>query len=199
MEFPKRLKELRIQHGFSQESLARKLGMTSQNYGRFETQNANPKMATLTQLAQIFNVSVDYLLGIEDKKEQPQTEDARAAMAAYWSKILAPEFKIEYRDGYFYLTALQDMALPLNDMQAGSDYKMNCYEFNNIIRNVENSVQKAIDKERKESALQYFKMAISLDAFAPFAFTAIQNGVDLETIKARMKAMLNRHNTHNEE
>ena len=42
MKFAKRLKELRLKHGFSQENMAQKLGMTSQNYGRFEKQNANP-------------------------------------------------------------------------------------------------------------------------------------------------------------
>lgn len=197
MEFSKRLKELRLKHGLTQEELGRMLGVTGANCTRYEKGLAQPKMATLIKMSQIFGVSIDYLLGNDELAAE--TVEGKQSAAAYWSKILAPEFKIEYRDGYFYLTALQDMALPLNDMQAGSDYKMNCYEFNNIIRNVENSVQKAIDKERKESALQYFKMAISLDAFAPFAFTAIQNGVDLETIKARMKAMLNRHNTHNEE
>ena len=197
MEFAKRLKDLRIKHGLTQDAMAKLLGMTNQNYGRFETQNANPKMATLIKLAQIFGVSVDYLLGNDEMAAE--TEEGRQAASAYWSKLLAPEFKVEYRENYFYLTALQDMALPLNDMRAGSDYKMNCYEFNNIIRNIENSVQRTIEKERKETALEFFKMAISLDAFAPFAFTAIQSGESTEKVKEKLKELLYKlrnRNTH---
>lgn len=192
MEFSKRLKELRLKHGLTQEELGRMLGVTGANCTRYEKGLAQPKMATLIKMSQIFGVSIDYLLGNDELAAE--SVEGKQSAAAYWSKILAPEFKIEYRDGYFYLTALQDIALPLNDIKAGNDYKMNCYDFNNIVQNIENSVQKIIEKERKEKALQHFKMAISFDFFVPFAFTALQNGVDPETIKERMKVMLNRHN-----
>ena len=61
MEFSKRLKELRLKHGLTQEELGRMLGVTGANCTRYEKGLAQPKMATLIKMSQIFGVSIDYL------------------------------------------------------------------------------------------------------------------------------------------
>ena len=151
MKFAKRLKELRVQHGFTQQEMAELLNTTNQNYGRFETQNANPKLATLIKMAQIFGVSVDYLLGVDEPAQS--SEEERLASAVYWSKQLAPDFKLEYRDGYYYLTALQDIETPVEDIKAGSDFKMSI----KLLQAITYEIERAIKTERQKVAQQTFK------------------------------------------
>lgn len=61
--FGERLKELREDKQMPQRLLAKKLGVTQQAVGKWETGKAEPDMATIDKLADIFGVSADYLLG----------------------------------------------------------------------------------------------------------------------------------------
>ena len=61
-----RLKELRMEHGWSQETVARKLNLTLRTYCRYEVAGAEPKMTALVKMADIYNVSMDYLAGRTD-------------------------------------------------------------------------------------------------------------------------------------
>ena len=63
-----RLKELRKENGYTQEDIAKKLGLTKSAYGYYEQGKTVPDAHTLSKLANIFNVSVDYLLGRTDIK-----------------------------------------------------------------------------------------------------------------------------------
>ena len=70
--FQTRLKELREAAGYkSQQALADALGTSQSTVGNWESGRRNPKHATAIQLAHFFGVSVDYLLGLEEKKELP--------------------------------------------------------------------------------------------------------------------------------
>lgn len=57
------LKYLREQSGLYQKDVADKLSITSSSYGFYEQGKRNPSPEILSDLADIFNVSVDYLLG----------------------------------------------------------------------------------------------------------------------------------------
>jgi len=60
----KRLKALRKAKGYTQQDVANALGFTNQQrYNFYETGKREPDNNTLTQLASLFNVSTDYLLG----------------------------------------------------------------------------------------------------------------------------------------
>ena len=63
-----RLKELRKENGYTQEDIAKKLGLTKSAYGYYEQAKTVPDAHTLSKLANIFNVSVDYLLGRTDER-----------------------------------------------------------------------------------------------------------------------------------
>lgn len=65
-EFSKRLKELRIENGLSQQRVADILGVKQQSYARYELGTGEPSLQTLIKLTRIFYVSADYLLGITD-------------------------------------------------------------------------------------------------------------------------------------
>lgn len=66
MEFSKRLKEIRIENGFTQQKIAEELGIKQQSYARYELGNGEPSLLTLIKIAKIFGVTTDYLLGISD-------------------------------------------------------------------------------------------------------------------------------------
>ena len=61
-----RLKQLRIEKGIKQTELAKMFDITLRNYQYWETSERSPKIDDLIKLAEYFNVSVDYLLGIDD-------------------------------------------------------------------------------------------------------------------------------------
>lgn len=64
--FIKRLKELRQEQGISQKTLASKIGATQKAVDFWEKGINEPKLFYLVNLAKYFNVSLDYLAGLED-------------------------------------------------------------------------------------------------------------------------------------
>ena len=61
--FSKRLINLRRENRLSQRDIAAKLGISQPSYTRYEKGTAEPTIANLIILADIFDVSLDYLLG----------------------------------------------------------------------------------------------------------------------------------------
>lgn len=61
--FTTRLKSLRAQNALSQKALADQLHVSQQTVGKWEAGGATPNPDTLSHIADIFKVSVDYLLG----------------------------------------------------------------------------------------------------------------------------------------
>lgn len=62
-QFGKTLRQLRQQHSFTQADLAEKLGLSKANVCKYEAGSVEPNIDTLLRLSELFNVSVDYLLG----------------------------------------------------------------------------------------------------------------------------------------
>lgn len=58
-----RLKNLRQKMGLSQTDVARALGVSRQSYNFYENGKRDPDTEMLKNIADYFNVSVDYLLG----------------------------------------------------------------------------------------------------------------------------------------
>lgn len=61
------LKTLRKQYNLTQSELAKKLRISASTIGMYEQNRRTPDNQTLSDLASFFNVSVDYLLGREDR------------------------------------------------------------------------------------------------------------------------------------
>lgn len=61
--FSVRLKELRLQHGFSQEELAEKIGIKRNSYSDWENGKCKPNYEKLEKIADFFGVSLDWLFG----------------------------------------------------------------------------------------------------------------------------------------
>lgn len=64
-----RLRELRTEHGWSQETVARKIDTTLRTYCRYEAKEADPKVSALIKIADLYGVSLDYLAGRTDDPE----------------------------------------------------------------------------------------------------------------------------------
>lgn len=60
-----RIKILRTARGWTQAELARRLGITRNGVNSWEQGLSMPSPAFLVELAKVFSVSTDYLLGIE--------------------------------------------------------------------------------------------------------------------------------------
>ncbi|MGO0904959.1 helix-turn-helix domain-containing protein [Clostridioides difficile] len=63
-----RLKELRKELNFTQEDISKKIGLSKSAYGYYEQGKTVPDAYMIAELSKIFNVSIDYLLGKTDKK-----------------------------------------------------------------------------------------------------------------------------------
>ena len=61
--FSVRLKELRLQHGFSQEELAEQIGIKRNYYSDWENGKCKPNYEKLEKIADFFGVSLDWLFG----------------------------------------------------------------------------------------------------------------------------------------
>ncbi len=64
--FQVRLKEQRRLYGITQREMAERLGISQPSYIRYEQGTAEPSQENLVKIADIFDVSIDYLLGRDD-------------------------------------------------------------------------------------------------------------------------------------
>ena len=74
MEIGKKIRELRIARNLTQEALAAELSVTPQAISKWESDAALPDVDKLIGLARKFNVTVGWLLGVEElpAPAQPQ-------------------------------------------------------------------------------------------------------------------------------
>lgn len=66
--FGERLRQLRQARGMTQQELAQKLNLTKASVSAYETSGKYPSVEVLRELAVLFNVSADYLLGLTDDR-----------------------------------------------------------------------------------------------------------------------------------
>lgn len=68
MEFSERLKNLRKQAHLTQVDVAEKLGISQPAYASWERGVKKPTQENLVKIAQILDVSIDYLVGNSEEK-----------------------------------------------------------------------------------------------------------------------------------
>ncbi|HLQ83209.1 MAG TPA: helix-turn-helix transcriptional regulator [Pseudogracilibacillus sp.] len=74
-DFERRLENLRDKHGYSKKEISFKLGFTENVYGAYERGERRPSLETLVKLADLYNVSLDYILrGKEFSKEDSENK-----------------------------------------------------------------------------------------------------------------------------
>ena len=64
--FSERLKALRATKNLSQKAVAEAIGVTDRNYRRYEAGEQDPATGVSIRLADLYDVSLDYLVGRTD-------------------------------------------------------------------------------------------------------------------------------------
>lgn len=67
------LRELRERANFTQKQLGNKIGVSEGMISRYENNMSEPPFETVRDFAAIFNVSMDYLAGMEKQRSIPTT------------------------------------------------------------------------------------------------------------------------------
>ncbi len=66
----KRIRDLREDHDLNQTQVVKMLGMSQTGYSKYETGENDIPTEVLIKLANLYDTSIDYLLGQTDKKER---------------------------------------------------------------------------------------------------------------------------------
>ncbi len=93
------LKELRNESGLTQTQFAEAIGTSQKNISRWELGETEPSVYYLKKIAEFFNISIDYVLGLEDEAgrivyqtaNSTVTPDERKIVKAY--RALSPSGK----------------------------------------------------------------------------------------------------------
>lgn len=78
--FSIRLKNLRIQNGYTQKEMAENLGTSQPSYQNWEKGTRKPSRITLQKISNFFNVSTDFLLGETDIPDPESDIDLDSAI-----------------------------------------------------------------------------------------------------------------------
>jgi len=76
------IKDIRMRRNLTQADVANALGVSSVVYCRYETGARQPSIDMLVQMAEIFDVTVDYLLGRQDIEDSTLSEYERQLLIA---------------------------------------------------------------------------------------------------------------------
>ena len=73
-----RLKDLREDHDLKQEEIAKILNISQTNYSKYELEKVNIPISSLIVLADFYNTSIDYLIGLTDEIK-PYTRSSKVS------------------------------------------------------------------------------------------------------------------------
>lgn len=86
-----RIKELRVERNLTQSEVAKAIGTSQRNIGRWENGENTPAAIYVKALAEFFCVSTDYILGLEDdfgvRTSTPMSDDITAEEKEMIKKI----------------------------------------------------------------------------------------------------------------
>lgn len=84
---PNKLKELRINAGYTQTEVAKKIKVSPPIISNYESGIKSPSLESLIALAQLYKCSTDYLLGLTDvttrRTLQPFTDEQAMSLIAF--------------------------------------------------------------------------------------------------------------------
>lgn len=63
-----RIRELREEKKLSQTEMSKKMGVSQQTYSRYETHSSEIPLEKVVWLADFFDVTIDYLLGVSNNR-----------------------------------------------------------------------------------------------------------------------------------
>lgn len=88
MHFGEKIKNLREDSGYKQKEMAKKLNVTASAYGYYEQDRNEPALETTKRIAQIFQVSMDYLFGMIDKPQHQKYYPISASLTLTETELI---------------------------------------------------------------------------------------------------------------
>ncbi len=175
MKFDDNLRRLRKEKEYSQEYLAAKLDVTRQTISKWENGTAMPDLKKLVELAELFGVTMDALLGISeyssDKAEAFREEDRKNAND-YTNQLIERINESSFFPKYRRLkTALVLVSLLLFVSIAVAFHSVS--SINNKLINLENNVQfwlnemSNIRNDAYNSGSEYYDIDIRIAQYYP--------------------------------
>ena len=93
MTLPEKINTCRKRAGLSQEALAERLGVSRQAVSKWEIGDSTPELTKLPPMAEIFGVTVDWLLSEEDFPKETPPSAPEKSDAPSWVDNLPKNFK----------------------------------------------------------------------------------------------------------
>lgn len=94
MTFGQKLKQLRTDRNLTQSELAEKLNLSKANISKYESNDIEPNLQTLTAISNLFNISIDYLL-----KNSSKIQDGSKALDEELQQLLNdPDTMVAFKD-----------------------------------------------------------------------------------------------------
>lgn len=103
----KRIKELRIENGYTLKQLGEMLNLGESTMSMYESGKRKPDYDTLIRLSQIFGVTTDYLLGVSDIRDPNIAQPIAENTISYEVDDLSEESKKEL-ENYIRLLKIRD-------------------------------------------------------------------------------------------
>ena len=97
-DFVFRLRECRTAAKMSQGEMAKQLNISRQAYSTYETGTRKPDIDTLRQIADIFRVTTDYLLGRDKAERGAQNNVVPKTVAAHTDEPMTPELEARIQE-----------------------------------------------------------------------------------------------------
>ena len=109
MNFAEHLMSLRKRRGWSQEELGSQIGVTRQTVSKWEMGQSTPELEKLVELARLFGMSIDQLVGLETAGERPDPWEVseKPARVCAWGTL------------YEYISPVKVFGLPLIHVRFG--------------------------------------------------------------------------------
>lgn len=150
--FGQRFLKLRKSRNLTQEDIAKKLNISAQAVSKWENDISSPDIALLPEIASIFNITVDELLGKETNKTEVLPEGKRKdinSMMLYINILSADGDKVKVNLPMSLIIACVNSGINISNIS--SNNKLNEIDFSQIIALVEQGVVgKLVEIESKD-------------------------------------------------
>ena len=103
-----RLRAIRKEHGLTQQNIAEVLGVDRTTYTVYEGGSITPSPATLVKLSQIYNVTVGYLIGVEENHPELRKIPEEKQMEKLLSSDPISLLKKEEKELLLYFRVISD-------------------------------------------------------------------------------------------
>jgi len=172
MKFSHIIKKLRLDADMTQEKLSELLSISPQAVSRWETDMAMPDISLLPPLANLFHVTTDYLLGMDEYEKDKRREEFEEAYKDYWktddkeqSYRIALQASKEYPDEMKYKEwlATSEYYLGLTDIPDANDMLERSVKHYNIV--LKNCLDKIVwDKAQSGIVMALFYLGKKAEA-----------------------------------